>query len=560
MPALSSAIPPLSEAAIETDRQPTDQTLLSSWREGRRAEDFTELVRRHFHLVRGIARRQLGEDLAEDTAQTVFTILARKAPDARCLAAWLHRVTVLQCRDAVRRKMREKRARSAAMEIASLTEARDPLADALPHIDAAIAGLDDRDRELLLLRYSEGLSFTAAAARTGRAEAALRQQAGRALEKLSRALRRRGVSVPAVALASGLGGVLGSPPAAQAATVAATAVAGAGALTGLSLLSITLATMTTAQSLAAGTLAAALLSAIPLGWQTHQLNQRATAAAGSSDAASISSAPASPKSADGSSPQAAGTAKPVELPSDDVMEELGKEMEEEMMKVMRNWAMSAAWTESRGLAMALGLSPERESALRAALEEYQGNRVAGVMDGGTKAGTERRKFKELRDTWLAENLSPEEFTKLKAHDASQRENLIASKAEEALHWITSKVELTEDQKTKLFNTAAERVASDFDKDEYGGMMQLNGNLQAAPAPPVEEAAADFVAGVLDAEQRQLWEESASRMKYTTEDMPRRLVDSAFEIIKKRGLLGVMAAMMKEMTPPAAPTAEPKEAP
>lgn len=217
-----------TDASATDDRQPSDQVLLASWRDEGCAEDFTELVRRHFHLVRGIARRLLGEDLAEDTTQLVFTILARKAPDARCLSAWLHRVTILQCREAVRRKVREKRVQLAAMEIAHLSDARDPLEEARPHLDAAIASLDERDRELLLLRYSEGLSFTAAAARTGRAAPALRKQAGRALEKLSVLLRRRGVPVPTVMLASGLGGVLGSPPAAQAATVATNAMAGGG--------------------------------------------------------------------------------------------------------------------------------------------------------------------------------------------------------------------------------------------------------------------------------------------------------------------------------------------
>lgn len=561
-----------------TDGPPSDRALLSSWRNVGRTEDFTELVRRHFHLVRGIARRQLGEDLAEDTAQTVFTILARKAPDARCLSAWLHRVTVLQCRDAVRRKLREKRAQLAAMEIASLSEARDPLEDARPHIDAAIAALDERDRELLLLRYSEGLSFTAAAARTGRAEPALRKQAGRALEKLSLLLRRRGVSVPTVALASGLGGVLGSPPAAQAAAVAATAVAGAGALSGFSLLSITLITMTTIQSLAAGAATAAVLSAIPLGWQTWQLHHPPPETAILSSSFPSSSSPpganASLSSEAGKNPPAAAAsiATPAE-PSDDVMEELEKAMTAEAESVMRNWAISNAWTESRSLAMVLGLSPERESALRTALTKFLEKRATAVLGGddhavednndeddGTKTGEgkNRRKYRKERDAWLKENLNPEELTKLKAYDAAQREALIAAKSEEALHWISSKVELTEDQKTRLFNAGAARTAQELDKDQYGGSLQFTGTLQSAPSPPVEETAAGVVAGVLDPAQRQLWEESAARLKYATEDMPRRLVDRAFEIIRQRGLLSVMAAMMNQMIPPSEPAPESRE--
>ncbi len=526
--------------------------LLASWRNGGNPDNFTELVRRHFHLVRGIARRQLGEDLAEDTAQLVFTILARKAPDARCLSAWLHRVTVLQCREAVRRKLREKRALLAAMEIASLSEARDPLEEARPHLDAAISALDERDRELLLLRYSEGLSFTAAAARTGRAEPALRKQAGRALEKLSLLLRRRGVSVPAVTLASGLGGVLGSPPAAQAVTVAATAVAGAGALTGFSLLSITLSTMTTIQSLAAGAATAAVLSAIPLGWQTWQISHQRAEAAAASRSAPASLINASPLVKTGKKPlipPASAGSVPADPPPEDAMEELGNAIQTEVTEIVRHWAMSLAWTESRSIAMVLGLSPEREGALRSALAEFRESRVMAPMEGGSKAGELRRKHQDQRDAWLGENLSPEELRKVKAYDAAQREALIASKAEEALHWISSKVDLSEEQKTRLFNAAAARMAADLEKNEFGGSAQFGGHFQSAPPPPVEEAARELVAEVLDPAQLQLWEESADRSKFATEDMPRRLVDRAYEIIQQRGLLPAVAGLMTQMIPP-----------
>lgn len=230
------------------------------------------------------------------------------------------------------------------------------------------------------------------------------------------------------------------------------------------------------------------------------------------------------------------------------MEELAAALEKEAEDIMSHWAQSVAWTESRSIAMVLGLSPERESELRAALTEFQESRIAGTMVGGTQAGGERRKYQERRDAWLSGHLSPEELAKVKAWDGARREALIASKAEEALHWISSKVELSEEQKTRLFNAGAARTAAALDKDEYGGSVQFGGSLQSAKRPPVEETSGELLARVLDPDQRQLWEESADRLKYASEDMPRRLVDRAFEVIQQRGLVTPVAEMISGMLP------------
>ena len=96
-----------------------DTVLLQAWLKDRRQADFTEIVRRHLGLVRGIARRQVGENLADDTTQVVFAILARKAPTLTqvvSLGAWLHRVTMLQCRNVVRAQIRDRRNHKAVRE------------------------------------------------------------------------------------------------------------------------------------------------------------------------------------------------------------------------------------------------------------------------------------------------------------------------------------------------------------------------------------------------------------------------------------------------------------
>jgi Sigma-70, region 4 len=155
-----------------------------------------------------------------------------------------------------------------------IAEARDPLAEALPYLDAAIAGLSESDRELILLRYHEGLTFSQAAKRTGRQEAALRQQASQAVEKLSGMLRRRGVCVPAATLATGLGlHMAGSPTATATLLVSTTALTSAGGISGLSLASITFLMMNTKQSIIAGAVFAAFLVTGPLAWRAVQIRQ-----------------------------------------------------------------------------------------------------------------------------------------------------------------------------------------------------------------------------------------------------------------------------------------------
>ncbi len=221
-----------------TDGAVDDRDALRSYVDGGSAAAFATLTGRFAGLVYGAARRRTGQhELAEEVAQNVFVILARKAPallrKQTPLAAWLHRAAVLESSEALRRESvrhRVMKAFATHQELAAPAEAGAALDSILPDLDEALDRLPRTDRELLLARYYEERSYRDLAATTGRSEAALMQQHHRALEKLSRLFHRRGHRVTATALAAGLGApVASAAPAGLAASCAAGATASAAA-------------------------------------------------------------------------------------------------------------------------------------------------------------------------------------------------------------------------------------------------------------------------------------------------------------------------------------------
>ena len=89
---------------------------LAAWASTRDEHAFAQLCRRHAAVVHAVCRRALGGDehAAEDCAQAVFLVLARRAGglrDPAYLAGWLHR-TALNCA----RDWRRSQARAARRE------------------------------------------------------------------------------------------------------------------------------------------------------------------------------------------------------------------------------------------------------------------------------------------------------------------------------------------------------------------------------------------------------------------------------------------------------------
>jgi RNA polymerase sigma factor (sigma-70 family) len=207
---------------------------------------FTEVVTRHLGLVYYAALRQTGvPEVAEEVAQTVFTLLARKAgslPVGTIIPGWLFKTTRFVGARAARGDHRRRRREEEAvrMNLNSGSEQSDPMEQAVPILDEMLARLRQADREALLVRYFDGKSFAELGRALGASEETARKRVQRALERLRQLLASRGVALGTGTLASGLQATgLHAAPAGLAAVVSGAAIQQAAGATTLTLLTQT---------------------------------------------------------------------------------------------------------------------------------------------------------------------------------------------------------------------------------------------------------------------------------------------------------------------------------
>jgi RNA polymerase sigma factor (sigma-70 family) len=204
----------------------TDGELLERFVASRDEAAFECLVHRHGPMVMGVCRRVLGHADAEDAFQATFLVLARKAATIRPrghVAAWLHAVarrTAAKARGAALRRAGRERQLERLPEPAAPA----PAGCELPaQVDEELGRLPERYRMAILLCGIEGRSYRDAARQLGCAEGTVGSWLCRAREMLAARLCRRGLAVPAGALAAALAqsSVRAAPGVARAASRAA---------------------------------------------------------------------------------------------------------------------------------------------------------------------------------------------------------------------------------------------------------------------------------------------------------------------------------------------------
>ncbi|MFN0127470.1 MAG: RNA polymerase sigma factor [Verrucomicrobiales bacterium] len=250
-----------------------DAALLDDWARAGCEASFRRLVERHAGLVFSTARRIVQDTpLAEDVAQRVFLHLAHEAGKldaSHGLAGWLHRTTTFAAMN-TRRSERRRQDRLLLLAREPQTAAESEWQDVMPLVDEGLESLGGKDRQVVLLHYYEGLSFREVAVRLGTTAEAAQKRCRRALEKLTRWLRRRDVAVTNATLAMGLAAHMAeAAPAGLAAALSQKSVAllasGGGAASVISPLYPT--TMAFAKFTTAAAVAAFVL---PIGWQWRE--------------------------------------------------------------------------------------------------------------------------------------------------------------------------------------------------------------------------------------------------------------------------------------------------
>lgn len=177
-------------------------------REGKQAA-FAELVTRYSGLVYSTCLRDVNNSaVAEDAAQAVFLLLARKAPALRVessLAGWLYRTARLVSRNAARQearvRLREQRVGQRMADLEAQRTENDLWSQIEPVLNTALDSLGRQDREAVLLRFLEGRSLKETGTALGVSEDAARMRVSRSLEKLRRFLTKEGIALPAALLA-----------------------------------------------------------------------------------------------------------------------------------------------------------------------------------------------------------------------------------------------------------------------------------------------------------------------------------------------------------------------
>ncbi len=210
---------------------PTDAELLHRYAGQKDERAFAELVERHLGLVYATALRTTGgrRHVAEEIVQKVFADVARKSA-ALChhpvLTGWLYRSTRYAAMEANRAELRRQKFNQRYAAMSDPITPAEPSADweqLQPVIDGAMEELRAGDRELVLLRFFQGLTFPEIATRLDLSENAARMRTERALDRLRSRLGKRGLTSTAA-----LAGLLASQSAVAApATLAASVTSAA---------------------------------------------------------------------------------------------------------------------------------------------------------------------------------------------------------------------------------------------------------------------------------------------------------------------------------------------
>ena len=182
-------MPGISEKEKQVAQEP--DTILVKAAIAGDSDSFTQLTRYYYPAMVAIAHSILGNrDSAEDAAQLAFARVAIKLPqlkDCRKFAGWL----AVICRNAAKDLARRQNDRKVTERYFGKDDKSDS-DGSKEAVKEALKKLSDSAREIIYLRYYDGLSYEQISSVLGISEQAINGRLRRAKKKLAQILRRKG--------------------------------------------------------------------------------------------------------------------------------------------------------------------------------------------------------------------------------------------------------------------------------------------------------------------------------------------------------------------------------
>jgi RNA polymerase sigma factor (sigma-70 family) len=182
-----------------------DMELLQEYASQKSEAAFATLVSRHVSMVYSVALRHVSNPhQAEEITQAVFIVLAKKAAGLRqgtLLSGWLFHTARLTATNFLRtEKRRANREQEAYMRSTLHETDAEEWKQVAPLLDEAIAGLGEKDRDAIVLRYVEGKNLQEVGLALGASEDAVKKRVSRAVERLRGFFSKRGIMLSTTAL------------------------------------------------------------------------------------------------------------------------------------------------------------------------------------------------------------------------------------------------------------------------------------------------------------------------------------------------------------------------
>ncbi|MBN2590751.1 MAG: sigma-70 family RNA polymerase sigma factor [Sedimentisphaerales bacterium] len=171
------------------------------------AEAFAEIVKQHAPLVYGVCLRILADkDRASDVVQDTFIQLVSNADTIKgSLPNWLHRVAKNRAFELIRQESIRKKHEKTYVVNSEKNQLQEKLIiwqEISGYIDEELDNLDDQMREVLILKFFEGLTTTEISKKCKISQPTVSRRLESGVGLLRHKLKSRGIVIPATVLAA----------------------------------------------------------------------------------------------------------------------------------------------------------------------------------------------------------------------------------------------------------------------------------------------------------------------------------------------------------------------